>query len=73
MAHHEEPHLAVHMLSGIGHGSYVECFADPRRDPIWAHMIENRAQVKDGIIHVPQGPGFDLVLDEKLVNKHRIG
>ncbi len=33
MAHHEEPHLAVHMLSGVAHGSYVECFADPRRDP----------------------------------------
>jgi L-alanine-DL-glutamate epimerase-like enolase superfamily enzyme len=73
MAHHEEPHLAVHMLSGVAHGSYVECFADPRRDPIWAHMIENRAQVKGGIIHVPQGPGFGLVLDEKMVRKHRMG
>jgi len=73
MAHHEEPHLAVHMLSGVPHGSYVECFANPERDPIWAHLIENRAEVKNGIITVPQDPGFGLRLDEKLVQKYRVG
>lgn len=72
MAHHEEPHLAVHMLSGIPHGSYVECFANPERDPIWDHFIENRVPVKDGVIPVPQGPGFGLVLDAKMVQKYRI-
>jgi D-galactarolactone cycloisomerase len=72
MAHHEEPHLASHMLSGIPHGSYVECFANPERDPIWDRMIENRAEVKNGIIQVPQGPGFDLVLDKKMIEKYRL-
>src|SRR6185295_4027986 len=35
MAHHEEPQVAVHLLSSIPHGLYVEIFADPQRDPMW--------------------------------------
>jgi L-alanine-DL-glutamate epimerase-like enolase superfamily enzyme len=72
MAHHEEPHLAVHMLSGVAHGSYVECFANPERDPIWDRMIENQAPLKNGIIQVPTGPGFDLVLDQGMIEKYRL-
>jgi D-arabinonate dehydratase len=72
MAHHEEPHLAAHMLAGIPHGSYVECFANPQRDPLWERFIENRAPVKDGILQVPQGPGFDLVLDNRMIQRYRL-
>ena len=72
MAHHEEPQIATHMLAGVPHGSYVECFANPQRDPLWDSFIENRVEVKDGIVQVPQGPGFDLVLDNKMIKKYRL-
>src|SRR5205085_402709 len=60
LAHHEEPQIAVHMLAAVPNGTYVECFPDPERDPLWAGFITNRAPIRDGIIEVPQGPGFGL-------------
>ena len=52
LAHHEEPQIAVHMLAAVPNGTYVECFPDPERDPLWASFILNRAPIKDGIISV---------------------
>jgi len=71
MAHHEEPQIAMHLLSAVPHGTYVECFPDPERDPIWAHMIVNRPPINDGAIEIPQGDGFGLELDWKLIEKYR--
>ena len=72
MAHHEEPQIALHLLSSVPHGTYVECFADPDRDPVWEKLIVNRPPVVDGFIDVPQGPGFDLTLDWDMVEKYRL-
>ncbi len=72
MAHHEEPQIAVHMLAAVPHGTYVECFPDPERDPLWASFIKNRAPIKDGIIEVPKAPGFGLELDWDMVEKYRL-
>jgi D-galactarolactone cycloisomerase len=72
MAHHEEGQIALHTLSGVPHGSYVECFADPERDPIWDGMYANRPPIKDGKIAVPDAPGFGIELDWDMVAKYRI-
>lgn len=72
MAHHEEPQIATHMLASVPHGTYVECFPNPDRDPIWATLITNRPAIKNGIIQVPQGPGFGLELDKSVIQKYRI-
>ena len=72
VAHHEEPQIATHMLAAIPHGTYVECFPDPVRDPLWERLIANRATIKDGIITVPDGAGFGLQLDGKRVEKYRL-
>jgi D-galactarolactone cycloisomerase len=71
MAHHEEPHISQHLLAGVAHGTYVECFADPERDPVWQSMWENRPPIKDGMTEVSRDPGFGLKLDEKLIRKYR--
>jgi len=71
MAHHEEPQIAGHLLASIPHGTYVECFADPERDPVWQAMWANRPPIKDGIMQVAQDPGFGLILDEGLVRRYR--
>jgi L-alanine-DL-glutamate epimerase-like enolase superfamily enzyme len=39
---------------------------------LWDRFILNRAPIKDGWIQTPQGPGFDLVLDQKMIQKYRI-
>ncbi|HXT78277.1 MAG TPA: mandelate racemase/muconate lactonizing enzyme family protein [Acetobacteraceae bacterium] len=72
MAHHEEAQIAAHMLAAVPHGTYVECFPDPDRDPIWQSVWVNRPAIKDGIMDVPQGPGLDIRLDWDAVAKYRV-
>lgn len=72
LAHHEEAQIAMHMLAAMPHGICVECFADPARDPVWDKLIANRPQPKNGIIAVPQGPGFGLELDWDMIKRYRV-
>ena len=71
MAHHEEPQIAQHLLAAVPHGTYLECFADPDRDPVWQTMWANRPPVRGGIFEVSSEPGFGVVLDADLVRKYR--
>jgi D-galactarolactone cycloisomerase len=72
MAHHEEPQIAMQMLAGVPHGTYLECFSNPDRDPIWQGLIANRPPIKNGTIEILQGPGFGLVLNEGMIKKYRV-
>jgi L-alanine-DL-glutamate epimerase-like enolase superfamily enzyme len=72
LAHHEEPQIAAHMLAAVPGGTYVECFPDPERDPLWAGLIKNRGSIEKGIIEVPQEPGFGLELDWAMIEKYRM-
>ena len=71
MAHHEESQVSQHLLAGVEHGTYVECFADPERDPVWQTMWANRPTPKDGMFDVSAGPGFGLVLDAAMIRRYR--
>jgi len=73
MSHHEESQIAQQLISAIPHGAYVECFADPERDPVWHRMWVNRPPVKDGMMTVSPGPGFGLELDAAMIVKYRVG
>ena len=73
MAHHEESQIASQLLAAVPHGTYAECFADPERDPVWQTVWANRPTIKDGMMDVPSGPGFGLVLDEALIRRYRVG
>lgn len=71
MAHHEEAHVAAHLLASIPHGTYLEYF-HPQRDPIWHNLIANRPALTDGCITLPEGPGLGWELDEDYIAKHRV-
>jgi len=71
MAHHEEPQVAAHLLASIPHGTYLEYF-HPHRDPIWHNIIANRPVLKDGVVHLPPGPGLGWELDWDFINRYRI-
>jgi D-arabinonate dehydratase len=73
MAHHEEPQIAQHLLAAVPHGTYVECFADPARDPMWQTVWANRPPITNGIMTVSSEPGFGIVLDDALVKRYRVG
>ncbi len=69
MAHHEEAHLAMHLLTSVPHGLYVEVF-HPEVDPVWYDMVENTPLVKDGYLHLPDGPGLGLELDDGFIEEY---
>lgn len=71
MAHHEEAHVAAHLLASIPHGTYLEYF-HPQRDPIWHHLIANGPKLSAGHITVPDGPGLGWELDQDYIAKYRI-
>ena len=71
IAHHEESQVAAQLLAAVPRATYVECFADPERDPVWQTMWANRPAVKDGMMEVSSGPGFGLLLDDALISRYR--
>ena len=72
MAHHEESQISRELLSGVPHGTYVECFADPDRDPVWQTVWANRPRIRNGAMEVSKEPGFGIRLDEELVKRYRV-
>jgi D-galactarolactone cycloisomerase len=72
MAHHEESQVAQHLLTAVPHGTYLECFADPERDPVWQSMWLNRPSIKNGIADVTDEPGLGIKLDLKMIEKYRV-
>jgi D-arabinonate dehydratase len=73
MTHHEESQIAQHLIAAIPHGAFVECFADPERDPVWHRMWANRPAVNDGMMAVSAGPGFGLALDPGMIVRYAVG
>ncbi|GGJ01855.1 enolase [Saccharopolyspora subtropica] len=71
MGHHEEPHIAAHLLASQPHGTYAECF-HPDRDPFWWHLIESERPLVDGKLQLSDAPGLGWRLDEDYVGRHRI-
>lgn len=71
MAHHEEAHVAAHLLASIPHGTYLEYF-HPQRDPIWHNMIANAPDLRDGTITLSERPGLGWELDRDYIDRYRI-
>jgi D-galactarolactone cycloisomerase len=72
VAHHEEPQIAQHLIAAVPHGTCIECFADPERDPVWQRLWINRPTIGDGMMAVSRGPGFGLELDAAMIAKYAL-
>jgi D-galactarolactone cycloisomerase len=71
LAHHEEPHVAAHLLAAHPGGTYLEVF-HPDRDPIWWNLIENRPDLEDGTMGLPDGPGLGWHYDPTFIELYRV-
>lgn len=72
VAHHEEPHVSLHLLASQPHSTYAEVF-HPDRDPLWWNLVANRPELdEDGTFALPTAPGFGWVLDEAYIERYRI-
>jgi D-arabinonate dehydratase len=72
MAHHEESQIARQLLGAVPHATYVECFADPARDPVWQTMWTNRPRITEGTMAIGTEPGFGLQLDDDMIKRYRV-
>jgi L-alanine-DL-glutamate epimerase-like enolase superfamily enzyme len=70
VGHHEEPHVALHLLASQPHATYVEVF-HPDRDPLWWNLVANRPEVSDGTLAPTALPGLGWELDEAYINRYR--
>lgn len=70
MAHHEEPQIAAHLLAAAPTGTYMEVF-HPDRDPLFYEIVENRNPFVRGHYEVPDGPGWGIRLDRRVIEKYR--
>jgi D-galactarolactone cycloisomerase len=72
MGHHEEPHVATHLLCSVSHGTFTECF-HPDRDPIWWNLIANRPELEEGgFLTLTERPGLGWELDGDYIARYRI-
>lgn len=71
MGHHEEPHVAMHLLASVPNGGYLEGF-HPDLDPVWYRMVSNTPPLEDGTLTLPDGPGFGLEFDSQFVADHTV-
>lgn len=71
MSTHHEPHIHGHLAAAAPNGLNVECFPDADRDPIFAHMYTERAQLRDGHLHLNDKPGLGFDVDWDYVARFR--
>lgn len=72
MAQVGEPHISLHMMAAISNRTFVECYPDPNRDPIWANLYRNRPEPKGGVVTAPDTPGFGLEFDQAMIERYAI-
>lgn len=72
MANVAEPHITMHTMAGIPNGTYVECYPDESRDPIWAHVYPNKPELVDGMVIVPDAPGLGLEIDPEAADRFAV-
>jgi L-alanine-DL-glutamate epimerase-like enolase superfamily enzyme len=67
-----EPHISMHLMAAIPNRTYVECYPDPNRDPIWAELYVDRPEPKNGYLTVSDAPGLGLTFDRAVVDRYAI-
>ena len=70
---HHAPELHCHLLAAFPRMGYaVESHGAPaERDPAWAGLYRERAQIRDGYVHMSEKPGFGIEIDWDFVRRHR--
>ncbi len=71
MGHHEEPQVALTLLSVVDKIGPVEIFANEKRDPLWRLILKNPPLPKNGVLQVPQGAGLGFELDWDVVERYK--
>lgn len=71
LGHHEEGHLAAHLLASVPNSTYVEAFT-PQRDPIFWQLLANLPPLVDGALELPTAPGLGWELDPDFIDRYTV-
>jgi D-galactarolactone cycloisomerase len=72
IAPHSAMHLHSHLVSAFGDAAFgAESFGNPRRHPLQHAVYRGGAEVRNGMVHLSEAPGFGLEIDWKNVEKFR--
>jgi len=58
--------------AAVPNGTFVECF-HPDREPLFWELIANRPALDNGMYRIPDGAGWGIELDQKVIEKYRLG
>ncbi|MGE3540070.1 MAG: mandelate racemase/muconate lactonizing enzyme family protein [Candidatus Tectimicrobiota bacterium] len=72
MAAHHDPQIHVHALAASPTGFILESFADPNRDPLWFELFQERPEIVDGYMALPDTPGLGLELRADTLEKYGV-
>jgi L-alanine-DL-glutamate epimerase-like enolase superfamily enzyme len=72
IAPHSALHVHAHLVSAFGDAAFgAESIGDPGRHPIHHGIHQGGAEVKDGMAHLTEAPGFGMQIDWAQVEKYR--
>jgi len=71
MNHHEEPHIAMHLLASVPNGLYLDSF-EPEIDPVFFELVENTPEISDGTVSLPDEPGLGLHLNIGFIEEYAL-
>ncbi len=67
---HQVPELHAHLCAAFP-GTAYGCESNGDPDPLWLGLYKNRAEIKNGRVHLNDAPGFGIEIDWNFVAKHR--
>ena len=72
MAPHHDPQVHGHLIAAAPNGHVQEVFPNPVRDPLWAELFTGLPEIVDGILRVPDRPGFGFDLNREAFERFAI-
>jgi D-galactarolactone cycloisomerase len=72
IAPHLAPEIHGHLVAAFPGAAFgVETHGGPERDPLWFGLFAERAEVREGRLHLTGRPGFGIEVDWKFVERYR--
>jgi L-alanine-DL-glutamate epimerase-like enolase superfamily enzyme len=70
MAPHHDPQIHGHLVAAVPNGYILETFPNRERDPLWEDLFIGRPEVKHGIIHLSERPGYGFEMNRKSFERY---
>lgn len=68
---HHDPQIHGHLVMAAPNGFGLETFPNKARDPLWDELYTRRPEIRDGMVHFTDDPGFGFEIDWKTVERYR--